>query len=309
MKVAITGGTGFIGQAAARTLLDSGYDVLVLSRDSERARLSFGGLASDSRISFGKWSLSDKPENLAKTLEGCDGIVHLAGENIGSGRWTAGRKQKIVESRTLGTRAVVSAIEKMESKPKVLVSGSGIGYYGNRGDEIVDESSSHGTDFLANLTIEWERLAREAEKSGVRVVIIRTGVVIGRDGGALEKMVLPFRMFAGGPLGSGRQWFPWIHMADIVGLIRFSLENTQVKGPVNGCAPDAVRLKEFCDVLGRVLGRPSWLPVPGIVLKAALGEQAVIVLGGQHAVPKAARAFGYHFRYAEVEPALREVLG
>ncbi len=303
MRVAITGGTGFIGRAVTRSLLDAGHEVVILSRDPERTH---GRV--DPRAGVARWSVKDRPEALAEVLEGIDGVLHLAGENVGAGRWTPERKQTLVESRTAGTASLVAAIAVMKQKPKILVSASGIGIYGNRGEEILDEKSSAGTDFLAQLSVEWERLAREAEGHGVRTVVMRIGVVLGRDGGALEKMLLPFRMFAGGPLGSGRQWFPWIHIEDIAGIVRFALENDSIRGPVNACAPGIVQLVEFCRILGKVMGRPSWLPVPAFVLKLALGEQADLVLGGQHAVPKALQQAGYQFRFPYAEAALRSIL-
>lgn len=303
MRIAVTGGTGFIGKVVVKRLLDAGLETVVLSRDPVKAAFQV-----DRRARCAPWSASMSPEELAEAIEGCAAIVHLAGENVGAGRWTESRKRALVESRTIGTQTLVQAISRMNEKPRTLVAASAVGFYGDRGDELLDESSAPGAGFLTDLCIAWEAAARQAEKLGVRVVSLRIGMAVGRGGGALEKMALPFRMFAGGHIGSGNQWVPWVHVEDVAGLVMFALNNAGAPSVMNVCAPEPVQLKTFCRELGRVMNRPSWFPVPGFVLKTALGEQSTIVLSSTRAEPKAALSAGYTFRFPDVSSALREAV-
>src|SRR5690606_2198628 len=238
-----------------------------------------------------------------------DAVVNLAGAAIAR-RWTQAAKRLIVDSRVQTTRAVVRALKERQSAsgaPRVLVNASAVGYYGPRGDERVTERDGPGDDFLSHVCRQWEGAAVEAEDAGVRVVRLRTGFVVGR-GGALPLMMLPFRLLVGGPLGSGRQWLPWVHLDDVVGLILFALEHEGVSGPLNVSAPEPVRNREFARVLGRVMRRPSWAPAPAPVMRAVLGEMADMILTGQRAVPEAALGAGYEFRHPDLEAALRDIL-
>jgi uncharacterized protein (TIGR01777 family) len=236
-----------------------------------------------------------------------DGVVNLAGESI-AGRWSDEKKRRLRESRIAGTRRLVEAIALAAERPTVLVSVSAVGYYGDRGEEALTEDSDPGGDFLAQLCQEWEAEAQRAEGLGLRVARLRLGVVLDRNGGALAQMLAPFRLGAGGPLGSGRQWFPWIHRADVVGLFRFALERAEAAGPINAAAPELVRQGEFAEALGRALHRPAFVPTPAFALRLLFGEFAGTLLGSQRVLPERAEALGYAFRFPQIEPALRAIL-
>lgn len=301
MRVVITGGTGLIGGALARELGGAGHDVVILTRDPARAgRLPPGVRAArwDGRTAQG-W---------VELLEADTAIVHLAGESISQGRWTSEKKRRIRDSRVVSGQAVMDAIREAPVKPRVLIQSSAVGYYGGRGDEVVPENSPPGRDFLSDVCVEWEASTAEAETLGVRRVLARTGIVLARDGGALPVMSLPFRMMIGGPIGDGRQWFPWIHNDDEIGALRFLLEREEARGPFNLTAPHPVTNLELTRVLARVLGRPGFLPAPKFALRLALGEMADMLLQGQRAVPSRLRELGYVFRWPELEPALRNLL-
>jgi uncharacterized protein len=246
-------------------------------------------------------------EGWAPLLDAGTAIVHLAGESIAAGRWTAEKKRRIRASRVESGAAVMAAIRKAKEKPRVLLQGSAVGYYGPCGDEVVTESHPPGHDFLAEVCAEWEASTAEAESLGVRRAELRTGVVLSGDGGALPKMALPFRLGAGGPLGGGRQWFPWIHLADEVGAIRFLLEREDARGPFNLTAPEPLTNRDFSRALGRALHRPSLAPAPGFALRLVLGEMADMLLHGQRAVPQRLLEMGYVFRYPEALAALRNL--
>ncbi|MCX7670506.1 MAG: TIGR01777 family oxidoreductase [Anaerolineae bacterium] len=307
MRIIITGGTGQIGRTLAHELIFGGYEVVVLSRRPERVR----GLAE--RVKVAPWD-GRTAAGWGHLADGALAIVNLAGENLaGEGflpaRWTAERKQLIRESRLAAGRAVTEAVAQAQLKPRVVVQASGIGHYGNRGDEILTEASAPGTDFLARLTVEWEASTAGVTAAGVRHVSIRSGVVLSPTEGALARLLLPYRLFVGGPFGNGRQWFSWIHPADEVAAIRFLIEHPQAVGPFNLCAPQPLTNAEFGRVLGRVLGRPSWLPVPAFVLRLALGEVAGTVLEGQRAIPQKLLDLGFRFCFPDAESALRDLLG
>ncbi|ADU51556.1 domain of unknown function DUF1731 [Thermaerobacter marianensis DSM 12885] len=316
MRVVIGGGTGLIGSALAHRLLEDGHEVVVLTRSPGTAAGGGGPeAAGPGHLRRVTWTAAPagpgEPEPAWwEAVEGAGAVVNLAGESIAAGRWTPRQKERILQSRLQATRALVQAIAAARRKPAVLVSGSAVGYYGPRGDEAIDETAPPGTDFLSRVCVAWEAEARKAEEAGVRVALVRTGLVLAREGGALPRLVLPFRLGAGGPLGSGRQWVPWIHVDDLVGLIRFLLAAEGQEGPFNGTAPHPVTNRDFARVLGKVLGRPAWLPAPAFALRLALGEMAdALLLSGQRAVPRRALAEGFVFRFPEVEPALRDVLG
>jgi len=299
MNITITGATGFIGRHLIKRLSTTPHQLHALTR---RTNVKFGETA----VWISRWDpMTEEPPE--ESLVNADAIVHLAGEPIAQ-RWTAEVKRNIRESRVQGTRRLVQALSTQSRRPSVLVCGSAIGFYGSRGDEILTESSAPGKDYLAEVSQEWEKQAALAESLGVRVARIRTGVVLGKSGGALERMLPPFKAFVGGKVGSGKQWMSWIHLDDLVGIICHALENP-MSGPFNGTAPNPVTNSEFTAQLAAALHRPAVFPVPGFALKAIFGEMAEILLGSQRVLPKATEAAGYKFQYPELGPALRAAMG
>ncbi len=302
MKIVITGGTGFIGQALCATLIRGGHRVIVLTRRMEqvhhRPELPVQAVEWNARDS-GPWE---------QVLEGADAVINLSGASIADARWTDARKQVITESRVLTTRLLVRALLRWSSKPTTFISASGIGYYGATNDQWLDESAPRGEGFLADLCLAWESEALRAAECGARVVTLRTGMVLEQDGGALPKMLVPFRFFAGGPIMPGSQWVSWIHRRDHIGLIEWALANNRISGPLNAVAPEPITMNMFCEVLGRVLHRPSWLPVPRFVLNVLLGELGTLMTTGQRVIPAKAMAGGYCFQYTTLEQALWDVL-
>ncbi len=301
MRVIITGGTGLIGRHLSESLVRDQHEVIVLSRNPSNASKLPAGVRVE------RWD-GQTAEGWGKLADGADAIVNLAGENIGEGLWTTERKRRIVESRLNAGRAVVQAVEAASSKPEVVVQASGVGYYGNRGDEELTEGSAPGEGFLARLAVEWEASTAAVEPLGVRRAIIRTGGVLAREGGALPKMILPFRLFIGGPLGSGKQWLPWIHIADEVGAIRFLLENASATGPFNLVAPQPLTNANFGRELARVIRRPYYMPAPAFAIRLLLGEMASVVLEGQRALPAKLLQAGYRFHFSDAASALRDLL-
>jgi hypothetical protein len=301
MKIILAGATGFIGSSLICDLIKDGHELVLLTRDAVRARQRFGDAAVcelwDGQRA-GEWS---------SHLDGADAVVNLAGTSIAGRRWNARHKAAIRDSRILATRAIVESMRRAANRPSLLINASAVGYYGNVPDGTVDESAPASPDFLGRVCLEWETEAMKAEELGVKVARIRMGIVLGVGGGALEKMVLPFRLFVGGPLGSGSQWFPWVHRDDVVGVIRFVLSRG-IGGPFNVTAPNPVTMNEFCRALGRALYRPCWLSVPAFVLRLAVGEMAGNLLGGQRAIPSRLLHQGYAFKYRELEAALRDLL-
>lgn len=301
MKVIVSGGSGLIGRVLVADLAADGHQATVLSRNPER----LGDLPAG--VSAAAWDASSA-DQLTPIVTGADAVVHLAGEGIADGRWSSERKRRIRDSRVDSSAAVAAAIAAAEPRPGILLQASAVGFYGSRGAEELTEESLPGEDYLAGICRQWEEASAEVETLGVRRAVLRTGVVLAREGGALAKMLLPFRLFAGGPVGSGRQYMPWIHLADEVGAIRFLLEEPSARGPFNLTAPEPLTNRQFGRVLGRVLRRPSFLPVPAFVLKLALGEMSKIVLEGQRALPRRLEEAGYRFRFPGLEAALRDLL-
>ncbi len=295
MHVLVTGGTGFIGKPLCAALLGRDYEVTVLTRNGGKARdLPFG-----TRVAM-------KMDGIG----GFDAVVNLAGENLSDHRWNEERLQQFTDSRVQVTRRMVDHMRATEDRPRVMISGSAIGWYGARGDEALSEHSTSGgyDEFPSQLCRAWEAEARKAEKLGVRVCLLRTGLVLERDGGPLAKMLPPFRMGLGGPLGNGRQWMSWIHREDLVAMILWLLENERCKGVYNGTAPEPVTNAQFARALGRAVGKPALLPMPGWVLKTMVGGMADILLTGQKVLPQRAREEGFPFRYPELQGALAAIL-
>jgi len=302
MRVVITGASGFIGKTLCRELRKD-YEVIALSRDASRAAASVGNWAK-----VVEWD-GRTTANWVREADGAFAIINLAGENVAAGRWNESKKASILHSRLDSSRAVLEAIRKVNNKPAVVIQASAVGYYGSRRDEQLDEASMPGEGFLANVCQRVESFAEEIEHLGVRCVVIRTGIVLGRDGGALARLIKPFRFYIGGYLGSGRQWFSWISLEDEVSAIRFLMLNENLKGVFNLVAPQPVTMKGLCVILGKVLHRPAWLHVPGFAVRFALGEMAKeMLLSGQRVRPKRLLAAGFKFKYADVEKALNAII-
>jgi uncharacterized protein (TIGR01777 family) len=306
MKVAITGGTGFVGSQLVETLHNQGHEVVVFTRDAARGRRVFPASAfphvtivAYTPQTSGSWQ---------EAVSGCDGVVNLAGSPI-SERWTPAHKQAILDSRQIGTAKLVEAIAKAEVKPGVLVSASAIGYYGTSETQTFDENSPpDNTDFLSQVCQAWEAEASKVTAiADVRLVIARFGIVLGK-GGALERMLTPFRLFAGGPIGTGKQWFSWIHIDDLVALLLKALTDTTLSGIYNATAPNPVRMARACEALGQALHRPSWLPVPEFVIEALLGDGAVVVLEGQQVLPKNVKNTDFTYQYPVIDQAMKAVV-
>ena len=306
MKVAVTGATGFVGSRLVERLQAEGHTVTVLTRNAERGRTVFPASAfpnveivAYTPLESGDWQTE---------IAGCDGVVNLAGEPIAESRWTPSRKQAILNSRKIVSQKIVEAIAKADPKPTVLVNASAIGYYGTSETEVFDETSpAASADFLSQVCQAWETEAQKVEETGARLVILRVGIVLGM-GGAISRMLLPFQLYAGGPIGSGRQWFSWIHRDDLVNLILKALTDPNLQGVFNATAPNPVRMNELCQALGDVMNRPSWLPVPDFVIETLLGDGAQVVLKGQKVLPKRTQTIGFQYQYPEVSQALKEIL-
>ncbi len=302
MRIAVTGATGLIGKCLCPRLQREGKELVLFARNTRSAQSSFPG----ARVL--EWDAVAGPPPVG-SLDGVDAVVHLLGEGIAEGRWSASRKEAIHQSRIEGTKNLVEGLGQTSRPPGLLVSGSAVGFYGSRGDEELDESSEPGGGFLGDVCQAWEEQARAAEALGIRTVLLRTGIVLSPQGGALAKMLTPFKMFVGGALGSGKQWMSWIHIDDEVGLIRHILDSDQLQGAVNATAPGPVTNSQFSKTLGRVLGRPSILAVPGLALKLLMGEMAQeLLLNGQRVLPRRALSSGYLFKFPELEGALRDLL-
>jgi uncharacterized protein (TIGR01777 family) len=285
-----------------RFLSQQGHRVTVLTRTGGAASELFGTV-----FATVDWN-GRGPSAWEEMLEGADAVINLAGAPIADARWTQARKRLLTESRVQVTRRLVDAISRRSVKPGVLINGSGIGYYGPTDDRTLTEAAAPGAGFLAELSVAWEEEARRASEFGTRVVLLRTGMVLGNDGGALPKMLLPFRLYVGGPIMPGTQWVSWIHRNDHIGLIEWALTTPAVSGPLNAVAPASETMQAFCATVGRVLHRPCWLPVPETVVSLALGELGTVMTTGQRVRPEKALAGGYVFQYPALEPALRAIL-
>lgn len=301
MRTIITGGTGLIGRALAASLAADGGEVIVLSRNPDRVT----DLPAGVRVQ--RWD-TRSAQGWASLVDGADAIVNLAGQSIAGLRWTQSHKRRVRESRLNAAQAVIEAVESATDKPRVLIQASGVGYYGHRGEQVVAEDTPPGNDFLARFAVEWEASTEPVEAHGVRRTVIRTSAVLSDRGGILPLMALPFKLFVGGPVGSGRQYVPWIHIADQVAAIRFSMDTEKATGPFNLSAPNPLTNAEFSRALARVLGRPALMRAPGSVLRLLLGEMASLLLEGQRAVPQRLLDLGFSFRFPEAEAALRDLL-
>ena len=297
MKVVVAGGTGFIGKNLISQLIAAGDSVTLLTREGQVPEKFNNKLAVQpwDGKSSGAWT---------QVIDGADAVINLCGEGIANKRWSKKQIAVLRSSRLEPTRAIVQAIRSAKVGPKVLINASAVGFYGNTSEEEVSENYPQGKGFLPELCADWEASAREVEPLGVRLVLPRIGIVLGSGQGALQKMIPPFKFFLGGALGSGKQWFPWIHIQDVVSLIIFAIKNDTLSGPVNICAPYPVRMNEFCATLGSVINRPSWVTVPPFALKLLLGEMSAMILGGQKAIPQKALKNGFKFRYSFLESAL-----
>lgn len=305
MKVAVTGATGFVGSRLVQRLHDAGHHIKVLTRNPERAKKVFPSFAFK-QVEIVGYTPQVSGDWQAE-ISGCDGVINLAGEAI-SERWTAERKREIMNSRVVGTEKLVEAIGKAEVKPNVLVSASAIGFYGtSETAEFYETSEPIQEDFLSQVCHDWEKAADKVTTYDTRLVTVRIGIVLGM-GGAIAKMLTPFRLYAGGPIGSGKQWFSWVHRDDLVSLFIQGLNDDTMSGVYNGTAPHPVRMSEMCDALGKVMNRPSWLPVPDFVIETLLGDGAVVVLEGQKVLPERTQSTGFSYAYPKVETALREIV-
>ncbi|MEZ5476559.1 MAG: TIGR01777 family oxidoreductase [Thiolinea sp.] len=296
----ITGGSGFIGLALIPTLLKQGHQISLLSRKPEKTLQQFG--APPDLHTFSDFAQLDR------TLA-FDGVINLAGQGIADQRWSAAVKKQLTDSRILTTRALVNWLAQAEQQPKILVSGSAIGYYGLRGDERLDEQAQGDDSFASTLCQQWEQEAQAAEALGIRTCYLRTGIVLGKGGGALARMLPPFRFGLGGPIGSGEQWMSWIHRDDLVNLILLALERDDLNGPLNGTAPEPVTSREFARTLGHTLNRPAILPMPAFAVKLLFGQMGEeLLLSGQRVIPAKAQDLGYTFRYPQLQEALRAIV-
>lgn len=305
MKIAITGATGFVGSYLVKRLQAEGNQIIILSRNADHASRVFPKsvfpnleIVTYNPTQSGDWQ---------KVISGCDGVVNLAGASIGEGRWTAERKQEIIDSRKIGTQKLVEAIAKAEQKPSVLVNASAVGYYATSETATFDENSPPGDGFLSEVCVIWEAEAQKVKDLGVRLAILRLGIVLGM-GGAIAKMLPIFKLFAGGPIGTGRQWFSWVEVDDLVNLIVAALKRPDMEGVYNATAPNPVRMADFCQVLGDVLNRPSWLPVPAFAVELLMGDAAMAVLEGQQVLPKRTLESGFAYKYPDLKPALKSFL-
>jgi len=296
MRVIITGGTGLLGRALAKSFSADGHEIIVLTRSPQQSSSLPTGVKQV------KWDASTA-NGWGELADGTDAIINFAGEGIADSPWSEERKKRIYASRVNAGKAVMEAISAATSKPKVLIQSSAVGYYGPRGSEIIQEDAAPGADFLSQVCFDWEASTDNAEKMGVRRAVIRTGIVLSNEGGAWPRIVLPFKLFAGGPIGSGKQYWPWIHIDDEVAAIRFLIDNEKANGVFNLSAPQPLSSREFAKTLGKVMGRPSLLPVPSFALKILFGEMATVLLDGQRAVPQRLQEQGYSFKYATAESA------
>lgn len=302
MKVLIFGGAGFIGQNIIKELLAGGYEIYVMTRNRQKAATRL-----ESEVNIIEWD-NGCPLDFTGDLKDIDIVINLAGESIANHRWFSPVKERIISSRLRTTCTIVAAINNHTMEPRLLINASAVGYYGACEDEEILETREPGADFLANVCRVWEREAYKVESDLTRVVTTRFGMVLGNGGGALNRMLLPYKFNVGGPLGSGKQWISWIHIKDLTRMIRFIIDHEEVKGPINVTSPTPVRMKDFSKVLGSVLKKPSWMPVPEFLLKIALGEMSGIVVKGQRVIPQKVMKEGFEFKFPDVRLALKDIL-
>ena len=301
-KIIITGATGLIGKKLVNSLIEKKYEVVVFSRDLQKAKLQLPNVKE-----FVEWDYK-KPEKWKSSLEKIDGVIHLAGVNLFARRWNKEFKKEILDSRQISTKNLVEAIKQCISKPKVFISASGIGFYGDRNDEELNDSSTPGKDFVADVCKIWEFESQQLSKINLRNVQIRTGLVLSTEDGALKQMLPAFKMFFGGPLGNGKQWSSWLHIDDIVGIYLYALENETITGPLNAVSPHPVMMKYLAKTLGKILKRPSIFSVPNFILKLVVGEAAEVVTASQRVIPDKLVKNGYKFKFTKLEDALRDLL-
>lgn len=298
VKVAITGGTGFIGRALSNFLSRKGWNVYILTRQKREGN-------QNPNIHYVQWDAN------AKTfpLPSVDVVINLAGESLNNKRWTAKQKKHIITSRTHTTKRLIQQLQKLETRPHTFINASAIGYYGTSETKSFTElTKEHGTDFLAHTVEQWEKEASRAESLGIRTIYARFGIVLGQNGGALPKMLLPYRFFIGGTIGFGRQWLSWIHLDDVVRMIHFAIETREMKGALNITSPEPATMKEFGKVISQVMHRPHWLPVPSFVLQTLLGEMSMLVLQGQHVIPHKAVQHGFKHSFPHLKEALQQIV-
>jgi len=302
-RILITGATGFVGRPLSIALVETGCEVVALSRRRAEAEKVFVG-----RVKVVEWDATTA-SRWSEWADGALAIVNLAGDSIGAGRWSKKKKRLILESRLNAGAAVTEAIRGAEHKPQVLIQASGVGSYGDRGDELLDENSSNGVGFLADVARQWEACVREVAEIGVRLATIRLGVVLGAHGGVMSRLIPPFRFFVGGHPGSGRQWLPWVHIDDVIGVVRFLIESADCEGPFNVTAPEPIRSKDFYNLLGKAMHRPAFFPMPAFALKLALGEMAgELLLPSTRVVPKKLLEAGYEFTFPDPAAAFSDIL-
>jgi uncharacterized protein (TIGR01777 family) len=309
MKIVIAGGSGFLGSPLAEMYAEDGHDVRVLTRSLAPGEVRHDPGTGVPGISRVGWTADGSSGPWASVIEGADAVVNLSGESLAAKRWTAETKKRLRDSRLLATRSLAAAITAATNPPAVFISGSAVGYYGPSDGRPLTEADGPGADFLARLCADWEAEAANARREGTRVVLLRTGIVLERSGGALPQMMRPFRFFVGGPIGSGRQYISWIHRLDWIEIVRWIVSTPAVTGPVNATAPHPVTNREFARALGRAMRRPSLLPASGFAVRLALGEFADSILTGQRVLPARAQKEGYHFRYPEIDRAFRGIFG
>ncbi|OGU57489.1 MAG: TIGR01777 family protein [Ignavibacteria bacterium RBG_13_36_8] len=303
-RIVITGATGMIGTRVTKELIDRGDEVIIFSRSPQRAKNVIKGAKE-----YVLWTQNAKREMIWEdSLEGVDAVIHLSGENVMSKRWNDEHKQNILNSRIDTTKALVDALAEVKKKPEVFICASAIGYYGSSEEKEFDEYSEAGNDFLAGVVKQWEEEARRVGEYSIRYIGIRTGIVLDKNEGALARMLTPFKFLIGGPLGNGKQWFPWIHINDVVGIYLHALDNPKVNGVLNAAAPEFITMKKFCETLGSIMHRPSFFRVPAFVLRILFGEGADILVKGAKVFPKKTIDSGYEFEYESIEPALRNLL-
>lgn len=299
MKIAITGGTGFVGRHLTNLLIENGHEVFILTRN-------IAGKNNNDSAVYVEW-LHDNA-NPEAALEGIDAFINLAGESINSGRWTAARKARILDSRITATKEMMRIIMQLQKKPEIVINASAVGYYGISDSlTFTEASTASGNDFLAHTVQKWEETASEAEAFGIRTAYCRFGIILDSKEGALPKMVLPYKLFAGGTIGSGLQWLSWIHIHDVSRAILYILENKEISGPVNFTAPNPATMKEFGQTLAKCLGKPHWLPAPSFAIRLALGEMSILITEGQKVLPAKLLDHGYSFQFEQLQPALADI--